>query len=272
MKENSVSYYSSSIDLAGVGGARAFLPSLCSIGGLVVAWIAIIAITDLPAFILPTPWRVLAEVWNDRAFLLAAMLSTASVSLLGLLLAIALAFLCSMVMDLFPIMLRAWYPLIVLSQTVQILAVAPLIIIWFGFGVQSTLIIVVLFCFFPISIALTNGLQNTPPEYMRQIRTLRVNRWQIWRFVRLPSALPSFFAGVRVGATYAVISATIGEWVGSSQGLGVYILRSKNALQTAQVFGGMLLCSCMSMALFGAVLVIERTILARYSQYKKEAS
>lgn len=252
------------------GGVGVLLPPLVAIAGIVAAWVVAIAVTRLPPFILPTPWQVMVELWSDRAILLPAALSTISISLMGLMLAVLFAFLSSMVMDLFPAVLRAWYPLVVLSQTVQILAVAPLIILWFGFGVQSTLIIVVLFCFFPINIALVNGFQNTPSEYTRQFRALRANRWQMWRFVRLPAALPSFFAGIRVGAAYAVISATIGEWVGGSGGLGVYILRSKNALQTAQVFAGMLLCSLLSMALFAAVVTIERTALARYTQHRKE--
>lgn len=260
-----------SIRVTGVANTiKTLLPPILVIVGIVAVWVAAIAITRLPPFILPAPWQVITEMWNDRAILLSAALSTISVSLTGLILAILFAFLSSAMMDLFPAVLRAWYPLVVLSQTVQILAVAPLIILWFGFGVQSTLIIVVLFCFFPINIALINGLQNTPPEYMRQFRALRASKWQIWRFVRLPAALPSFFAGIRVGAAYAVISATIGEWVGGSGGLGVYILRSKNALQTAQVFAGMLLCSLLSMALFAAVVVIERTVLARYTQHREE--
>lgn len=236
-------------------------------GGLLVAWLTLIALTRLPPFILPAPQQVLAEIVLDRAILFPAVLTTLGASLTGLLIAILLAFLASMVMDLSPSILRACYPLVVLSQTVQILAIAPLIIIWFGFGVQSTLIIVVLFCFFPITIALVNGLRHTPAEYTRQFRAMHASKWQIWRFVRLPSALPAFCSGVRVSAAYAVISATIGEWVGGSSGLGVYILRSKNALQTAQVFAGMLLCSALSMLLFGAIVLLERTSLRRYRQY-----
>ena len=236
------------------------------LGMAVVLWILLVRVGRLPEFILPSPMRVLLVAWADRGLLLSAMLRTLGVSLMGLLLAVGLAFLSSMMMDIFPMVLRMWYPFVVLSQTIQILAVAPLIVIWFGFGVQSTLIIVILFCFFPINIALMQGLQNTPVEYLRQFRVLRARRWDMWRYCRLPSSLPSFFAGLRIAAAYALISATIGEWVGSSQGLGVYILRSKNALQTAQVFAGMLLCSLLSMALFGAVVLLERAVVPWYFQ------
>ena len=238
-----------------VRGARrvaAVLPPLSAIGMLIAVWVAVIVVTRLPPFILPSPWQVALQIWHDRAILLRAMAATVGVSVVGLSIAVLIALLSSMVMDLFPMALRMWYPIIVLSQTVQILAIAPLIIIWFGFGVQSTLIIVVLFCFFPINIALVNGLRNTPPEYLTQFRAMRATKWQMWKYCRLPASLPSFFGGARVAAAYAVISATIGEWVGGSDGLGVYILRSKNALQTAQVFGGMALCSALSMALFSA--------------------
>lgn len=242
------------------------LPPLCVVIAVVAGWIALIALTRLPSFILPSPWGVLTEIWNDRMLLSAAVLSTFSVALVGLIIAVLLALMLSVVMDLFPWVLRALYPLIVLSQTVQILAIAPLIIIWFGFGTQSTLIIVVLFCFFPINIALVNGLKNSPPEYLTQFRAMRATKWQAWRHARLPAALPSFFTGIRVGAAYAIISTTIGEWVGGRGGLGVYILRSKNALQTAQVFGGMVICSLLSVLLFAGVVIIERTALRRYTQ------
>jgi ABC-type nitrate/sulfonate/bicarbonate transport system permease component len=167
-------------------------------------------------------------------------------------------------MDLSSFLRRALYPILVASQTVQILAIAPLLIIWFGFGLLPKVIIVVLVCFFPMAVNTADGLASTDPDYIALLMAMGAERRQIWRMVRLPSALPSFFSGLRVAVTYSVVGATIGEWVGGSEGLGLYMLRSKNALATDQVFFAIVITSVISIGLFTLIYVIERMALPWY--------
>ncbi len=235
-----------------------YLPPLLSIALLLLLWSAVAQLTHLPPLLLPAPRAVLNALLEDRAILKEAITYTLVATLIGLSIALLIAFIAALAMDLIPLVRRALYPLVVVSQTIQILAVAPLIILWIGLGIRSTIAIVVLFCFFPVLISLVQGLEETPQSYMRQLHIMRATPLQLWWHLRLPYALPSLFAGLRIAITYSVIAATIGEWVGGSPGLGRYILRSKNALQTAQVFGGMLFTTLLSIALFGIIVLIER--------------
>ncbi len=193
------------------------------------------------------------------------MMATAT----GLLFAVFVAIICAALVDLSPLLRGAIYPILVVSQTIQILAVAPLVVIWIGFGFRSTVMVVALFTFFPMAIATIHGLAATNPDYVEMMRSLRASRWQIWRMARLHSALPAFFSGLRLAVTYAVIAATIGEWVSGYGGLGLYMLRSKNALRTDQLFAAMLITSLLSMVLFGIVVVFERRALRWYWSRKR---
>jgi ABC-type nitrate/sulfonate/bicarbonate transport system permease component len=167
-------------------------------------------------------------------------------------------------MDFSPWLRRALYPLLVVSQTVQILAIAPLLIIWFGFGLLPKIIIVVLICFFPLAVSTADGLASADPDLIALFRAMGARREQIWRMVRLPAALPAFFSGLRVAVTYSIVGATIGEWVGGTEGLGLYMLRSKNALATDQVFVAIVITSALSIALYALVYFIERAALPWY--------
>ncbi|MGF1503762.1 MAG: ABC transporter permease, partial [Anaerolineae bacterium] len=166
--------------------------------------------------------------------------------------------------DLTSFLRRALYPQLVASQTVQLLAIATQLINWIGFGLLPKVLIVVLVCFFPMAVSTADGLASADPEQIALLRTMGATRTQIWRMVRLPAALPSFFSGLRIAVTYSIVGATIGEWVGGSNGLGVYILRSKNALATDQVFVAIVVTTLLSIGLFGLVLVIERLVMPWY--------
>jgi ABC-type nitrate/sulfonate/bicarbonate transport system permease component len=188
------------------------------------------------------------------------MLETA----IGLSVAIILGVIIAAAMDLSSLLHRALYPILVASQTVQILAIAPLLIIWFGFGLLPKVIIVVLICFFPLAVSTADGLASADPDLIALLRSMGANRRQIWRKIRLPAAMPSFFSGLRVAVTYSVVGATIGEWVGGSAGLGLYMLRSKNALATDQVFVAIVITSAISICLFALIYLIERAALPWY--------
>jgi ABC-type nitrate/sulfonate/bicarbonate transport system permease component len=249
---------------------REVLPPIILIAVLIFGWYFVSRVSDLSSFILPAPMEVLQAGWETRTLLLNAVISTLIATGIGLVLAVAAGTTIAALMDFWPVMQRALYPILVVSQTIQILAIAPILIIWFGFGLTPTVMVVVLFCFFPLAISTADGLMSSDPELIALLRAMGASKRQIWRMVRLPSALPSFFSGLRLAVTYSVVAATIGEWVSGSPGLGLYMLRSKNALATDQVFVGMFVTSLLSIALFVLVYGVERVVLPWYYSRRKE--
>lgn len=247
-------------------------PPFALIAGLVVAWALVSEVTGLDRFILPSPLDVLRAGWETRGLLVRAMAVTMVEAALGLAVALVIGVGLAAAMDLSSTLRRALYPILVASQTVQILAIAPLLIIWFGFGLLPKVIIVVLVCFFPLAVSTADGLTSTNPDFVDLLRVAGARRGQVWRMARLPSALPSFFSGLRIAVTYAVVAATIGEWVGGSEGLGLYMLRSKNALATDQVFVAMLVTTLLSVGLFLLVYALERLALPWYYSKERAAS
>jgi len=243
---------------------RDFIPPAALIAILIVGWYFVAKVTGLSSFILPTPFDVIQAGWETRDLLLNAVGTTLLATGIGLALALMAGIGIAALVDFWQLAHRALYPILVVSQTIQILAIAPILIIWFGFGVAPTILIVVLFCFFPLAISTADGLTSSDPELIALLRAMGATRRQIWRMVRMPSALPSFFSGLRLAVTYSVVAATIGEWVGGSPGLGLYMLKSKNALATDQVFVAMFITSLLSIALFMTVYGIERLALPWY--------
>ncbi len=250
---------------------RDVAPPVALIVILALGWYFVTRVSGLGSFVLPSPVDVARAGWETRDLLLDAIGTTLLATSIGLALAILAGIGLAALVDFWPLARRALYPLLVVSQTIQILAIAPILVIWFGFGMAPTVSIVVLFCFFPLTISTADGLASSDPEAIALLRTMGANRRQIWRMVRLPSALPSFFTGLRMAVTYSVVAATIGEWVGGSPGLGLYLLRSKNALATDQVFAAMLITSLLSIALFVLVYFVERVTVPWYhSAQRKE--
>jgi ABC-type nitrate/sulfonate/bicarbonate transport system permease component len=243
---------------------REVFPPLFLILFTIFAWYMVALESGLSDFILPSPLRVLQAGWETRDLLGSAVATTMIETVIGLTISIILGVAIAAMMDLSSFLRRALYPILVVSQTVQILAIAPLLIIWFGFGLLPKVIIVVLVCFFPMAVNTADGLASADPDFIALLMAMGAKRRQIWRMVRLPSALPSFFSGLRIAVTYSVVGATIGEWVGGSAGLGLYMLRSKNALATDQVFVAIVITSAISIGLFGLITFIERLLLPWY--------
>jgi len=243
---------------------RNIIPPFLLIIFVILVWQTVAIRSGLSAFILPSPIQVLQAGWETREVLGSAIATTMLETMIGLTIATILGVLIAAAIDLSSIVRRALYPILVASQTVQILAIAPLLIIWFGFSMLPKVMIVVLICFFPLAVNTADGLASADPDYVSLLRAMGADRKQVWRLVRFPAALPAFFTGLRIAVTYSVVGATIGEWVGGSEGLGLYMLRSKNALATDQVFVGIVLTSMLSIGLFLLVYVIERALLPWY--------
>lgn len=250
--------------------AQNWLPPTLLIGFILIAWQVAADRSGLAAFVLPSPTRVLEAGWKTRDLLGGAIGVTLLETALGLVIALAAGVGLAALMDFSLFLRRALYPILVASQTVQILAIAPLLIIWFGFGLLPKVLIVVLVCFFPLAVSTADGLASADPDHISLLSAMGATRSQIWRLIRLPSALPSFFSGLKVAVTYSIVGATIGEWVGGSAGLGLYMLRSKNALATDQVFVAILITSALSIGLFLVVTIIERWALPWYYSSQRD--
>jgi ABC-type nitrate/sulfonate/bicarbonate transport system permease component len=257
--------------VSAAGRLRLWAAPAAVILGLLAAW-QLLAMLTGQAFILPTPLQVVDAGWATRLVLARATLATLTEAALGLALSLALGVGLAAAMDLWAAARRALYPVLVASQTVQILAVAPLLIIWFGMGMLSKVIIVVIVCFFPLAVSTADGLSGTDPDFVALLRVAGARRRQVWRLARLPSALPSFFSGLRLAVAYAIVAATIGEWVGGTEGLGLYMLRSKNGLATDQEFVAMLVTTVLSIGLFVLVSAVERIALPWYRTDERQQS
>jgi putative hydroxymethylpyrimidine transport system permease protein len=243
------------------GRWRAALPAAAILAGLVVAWEAGVDLTATPAWLLPAPTSILSAAVAARDLLLWHTGVTLAEALLGFAVALALGVLLSALIALSPTLERALYPLVVASQAINPLAVAPLLLIWLGYGLEPKIVIVVLICFFPIVVNTVDGLRSTDPELVRLLQSMGADRRQILRLARLPAALPFLLSGAKVAIAVSVIGAVIGEWVGASAGLGYFMIRSAAALQTARVFAAVVITALLGLALFGLVALIERRLL-----------
>jgi ABC-type nitrate/sulfonate/bicarbonate transport system permease component len=157
-----------------------------------------------------------------------------------------------------PLVRRVLYPLLIVSQTIPMIVLAPLLIIWFGFGLTPKIVVVALIAFFPIVVATTDALMRADSDMVGLVRSMGANRWQVLQHVLIPGATPAFFSGLQIAAAYAVTGAVVGEWIGASSGLGLFIERSRTSFQTDQVFVAVIVVALASLALFAAVHVAGR--------------
>ncbi len=240
------------------------MPPAALLLALLTAWEAGVAARGVPVWKLPPPSMIVRAAWEQRAALLEHSAHTLYEAVLGLLLALLIGVGLAALIDLSPPVRRALYPLLVLSQTVPLFVLAPWLVILFGFGTAPKVIVVVLVCFFPIVVSTSDGLAAADPDILAWFRAMGATRGQVWRKVRFPAALPGLFSGLRIAATYAVIGAIFGEWVGAQKGLGVFIQRSFRSSATAQVLAGVAVTALLSIGLFGLIWLAERAALPWY--------
>jgi putative hydroxymethylpyrimidine transport system permease protein len=209
-------------------------------------------------YLLPAPTEVARALVDDRQLLLDDAWVTGQEVVLGFALALAAGVAIAVALHLSALARRAVYPLVVASQAVPVIVIAPILVIWFGFGMTPKLIVIALICFFPIVVNTLDGLRAVDPAQVKMLRTLGAGRWALLRRLELPAALPYLFSGAKVAVAVAVIGAVFGELVGSDAGLGHAIQVGTAQLLTARVFAAVAILSAMAIALFGLVSLIER--------------
>jgi putative hydroxymethylpyrimidine transport system permease protein len=241
--------------------ARSYGLSLLLVLLLFGIWEVVSRSGTVKDYILPAPDQVLTELWNDWGFVFkSATWVTFQEVFIGFLIATVAGLGIAMVLHWSPVLRRAVYPLLIASQTIPIVVLAPILAIIMGYNIGPKLVVVALVCFFPIAINTLDGLRSVDEEYVRMMRTLHGTRWLTFRRIELPSAMPSFFSGMRISATFAPIGAVFGEFSGSNDGLGFVMLQAGPQLQTTRVFAAVLLLTVMSILLVLAVSFSERLI------------
>ena len=223
------------------------------------AWEAAVHLFKIQPYVLPPPSSVARSLFNDGPRVIFPQLGVTLVEILaGYSLAIFVAFILSVLIVYWAAFRRGVLPLIVASQTIPVIAIAPVLVIWFGYNATPRIIITAIVAFFPLTVAVVTGLQSVDPLLIDFFRTLKATSIQAFFKLRFPIALPNIFAGLKVAATLAVVGATISEWVGASRGLGYLIAQDTQQLNTARVFASLVILGLCGMALFGVVSLIER--------------
>lgn len=219
-----------------------------------------LAFTDF----LPSPTAIASALALNWDVIYDNTIPTLLETVLGLFVAILAGLLLAVLLDLSSWSRRAIYPLLIISQTIPIVALAPLLLIWFGYDITPKVVVVTLYCFFPIAVATADGLNSAEPELLKLLKSMGASRWQTLWLVRLPGALPAFFSGLRIAATYSVTGAIAGEFVGAYKGLGIYMVTSTNSHALPVVFATITITAILSLLLFGLVNLIERLALPWY--------
>jgi putative hydroxymethylpyrimidine transport system permease protein len=219
-------------------------------------WLA--DVLGIEPFLVPAPSDIAQSLWEDRDLLADNAWVTFREVVLGLAIAIVVGFAFAIAMHLSGALRRATYPLLVASQTVPVIAIAPILIVWFGYGIGPKLAIIALVCFFPVTVNTLDGLRSVDRDQVKMMRTLDADRRQILGRVEVPTALPHLLSGAKIAAAVAVIGAVFGEWTGSESGLGHLILTAQGQLQTARVFAAVVVLSAIAIALFGLIALVER--------------
>jgi putative hydroxymethylpyrimidine transport system permease protein len=237
---------------------------------LLSGWEMLCRLMAIPPFILPPPSAVLVSLWELRDQLLGLHLwVTLKEVAIGLAASVVFGVMLALAMLWSRTVERLMVPYIVISQTIPIIALSPVFILWFGYELSGKIAVTILFTFFPIVVSTFDGLRAADREMVDLMRTMGATRWQIFTKLQLPASLPSFFSGLKVAATYSVAGATIGEWLGASEGLGYFGRRASGNFQAPALFASVLLLSALGMLLFWLAGVMERK-LAPHTRVSKK--
>ena len=237
---------------------KANLPALVFLFALLILWQAGATGMDA-AYILPSPTQILQKLWELRGPLFTVHLpATMTVTAIGLVISLVLGLGLAVAMDLSDLVRRMLYPLVVVSQTIPTTAIAPLFVLWFGYGIWSKVLVTVLITFFPITITVYDGLRSAKTEMVELLTTYGATRRAIFLKIKVPCALPYFFSALKMAIPMSVIGAAIGEWLGAQSGLGYFSRRMMTQLDGAGVFAPIVLLSVVAMAAVGVVALLER--------------
>lgn len=237
------------------------MPSIIVTLVLFIIW-QIIAVKMNASYILPSPLEILQKIWELRDILIGVhLLATMGVTVLGLIISIILGLFLAIIMDLNEKIENALYPIIIASQTIPTTAIAPLFVLWFGYGIWSKVLVTILITFFPITITVYDGFKSTKREMEELLITYGASKKDIFIKLKLPSALPYFFSAIKMAIPLSIIGAAIAEWLGAQSGLGYFSKRMMTQLDGAGVFAPVVVLSVVAMILVSIVSIIEKSLI-----------
>lgn len=240
---------------------------------LLIAWESATAILKIEKWLLPAPSAIFIEGIESFHNLLGHLLSTTELAISGFLIGSCIGLLIAATLHLFSGVKDAVYPLLILSQNIPIIVLAPLLVIWFGFGMLPKLIVISLVCFFPVAVASLDGLRQTPYELKHYFKMMGAGNRQLFWKLELPHSIPSIFSGLKISATYSVMGAVISEWLGAKSGIGVYMTLASSAFRTDRVFVAIFIIMGMSLLFFGIITLLERYLVSwKRKEDEKHAS
>ena len=245
---------------------------LATLVGLVLVWEAGVRLLHVDPHELPAPSMILSALHEQGNLYADNTWRTVQETVVGFIIAVLTGLFFAFVIDATAFLRRAIYPLLIGSQTIPIIAIAPLLIIQLGFGLAPKIVIIVLYCFFPIVVSTVDGLRSTEPEMLNLLRAMGASRWQLLRVARVPAAMPSIFSGVKIAATYAVTGAVVSEWLGGSKGLGVSMIRAQKSFAPDKVFAAVFIIMLLTLALFLIIDLAGRLLMPWYVATRKEYS
>lgn len=227
------------------------------IAGLLVIWEAVVRMKDIPLYVLPAPSQVAACLIKELPTLAGHAQVTVGETFAGMAIALVLALALGIAMDAFPAVKSGLYPVLVVTQTVPMIVLAPILIIYMGFGIAPKILTVVLMCFFPVAVSFTDALGQMDEEYVQLVRSFGAGKWEAYRLVKIPAAVPGLVSGLKVAATYSISGAVVGEWIGAQSGLGYYLLRVKNSYMLDKVFACVLVIVALSLCMNGLIRLYQ---------------
>jgi len=245
-----------------------WLPAI-PIAAILILWQALSMSGIIPPYMLPGPLRVITAFAADFPLLMKHLLFTLISAMTGLAIAVAAAYILALAMDSNRFIKQSITPVLLLTQTMPVIAIAPLLILWMGYGLAPKITLVFLTCFFPVTISLLGAFASADNDTLRLLQSMGAKKWQLYRYVKIPQGLPAFFSGLKIAASYSIIGAVVAEWLGGDAGLGVYMIRVRRSYSFDKMFAVIILVSALSLVLIKLVTLLEKKTMPWRKQEMK---
>lgn len=237
------------------------LPAFIAFGIIILVWHIASVTESVPSYMLPAPKEVMMALIEDMDLIIMHLEITLKEAFYGLGLGVSIAFIMATFMDGFNMLYKATYPIMVITQTIPTVAIAPLLVLWMGFGMEPKITLVALTTFFPVAVGLLDGYRSVDTDQINLLKSMGAGKRKIFWHVKLPTAMPYFFSGLKISASYAIVGAVIAEWVGGLEGLGVYMTRVKKAYAFDRMFAIIIVIVLISLLLVGLVNIIRKLVM-----------
>ncbi len=237
---------------------------------IILIWQTVYIFKVFPQFLFPSPKDVLLAFFKDFPVLVKHASYTVSEALLGILFSIIISFITAILMEHSKTLYRILYSSLLVSQSIPSIIIAPLLVIFLGYGILPKIFLVILCCFFPLTISFLDGFNSLDSEFINLLKSMGANKYQIFIHARLPFSIPYFFSGLKISVSYAIISAVISEWMGGNFGLGVYMTKVKSAYAFDKLFAVVLFVCILSLIMIRVVFIIQNKVVFKFFPVKEK--